>query len=208
MPRRSSAAFDEFVRVHGDSLIRLAFVLCGDRERAEDASQEALTRVYLRWGRIDDPLPYARRCVVNATNDQGRRSGRRERHEQLAVRQQPPDVPAGLDDQLADRDRLVRALRRLPHGQRAVIVLRFWHQLPEREIARILGHSPGTVKSQASRALGRLRLAAGLVLAVSISSGPPWPGAGLDGLSPDDLQAMQRRTPAGQSRTSCRAARQ
>lgn len=123
--------FDEFVRVHGDSLIRLAYVLCGDRGRAEDATQETLTRLYLRWGRIDDPLPYARRCVVNATNDHWRRSGRRERREQLAAQQQWPDAPALVDDQVVDRDRLVQALRRLPHGQRAVIVLRYRHQLPE-----------------------------------------------------------------------------
>jgi RNA polymerase sigma-70 factor (sigma-E family) len=155
--RKSWSAFDEFVRVHGDSLIRLAYVLGGDRGRAEDATQEALTRLYLRWGRIDDPLPYARRCVVNATADHRRRSGRRERREQLAARQQPPEAPVLVDDQVVDRDRLVQALRRLPHGQRAVIVLRYWHQLPEPEIARILGNSVGTVKSQASRALGRLR---------------------------------------------------
>jgi len=154
--RKSSVAFDEFVRVHGDSLIRLAYVLCGDRGRAEDATQEALTRLYLRWGRIEDPLPYARRSVVNATNDHWRRSGRREQRERLAA-QQRPDLPVPVDDQIVDRDRLVQALRRLPHGQRAVIVLRYWHQLPEPEIARILGNSVGTVKSQASRALGRLR---------------------------------------------------
>ena len=155
--RESSAAFDEFVRAHGDSLIRLAYVLCGDRGWAEDATQEALTRLYLRWGRIDEPLPYARRCVVNATNDHGRRSARRARRERRAVQLRPRELPVLVDDQVADRDRLVRALRRLPHGQRAVIVLRYWHQLPEPEIARILGNSIGTVKSQASRALGRLR---------------------------------------------------
>ena len=157
MRRNSWTAFDEFVRVHGDALIGLAYVLCGDRGRAEDATQEALTRLYLRWGRIDDPLPYARRCVVNATNDHRRRSGRRERRERLAARLQPPGAPGLVDEQVAERDRLVRALRRLPHGQRAVIVLRYWHQLPEPEIAQILGNSVGTVKSQASRALGKLR---------------------------------------------------
>ena len=153
----SWTAFDQFVRVHGDALIGLAYVLCGDRGQAEDATQEALTRLYLRWGRIDDPLPYARRCVVNATNDQGPRSGRRRRREQRAAQLQPPDASRLVDEQVAERDRLVRALRRLPHGQRAVIVLRYWHQLPEPEIARILGNSVGTVKSQASRALGKLR---------------------------------------------------
>ena len=96
MRRNCWTAFDEFVRVHGDALIGLAYVLCGDRGRAEDATQEALTRLYLRWGRIDDPLPYARRCVVNATNDHRRRSGRRERRERLAARLQPPGRPGWL----------------------------------------------------------------------------------------------------------------
>jgi RNA polymerase sigma-70 factor (sigma-E family) len=155
--RQSWAAFDEFVRVHGDSLIRLAYVLCGDRGRAEDATQDALTRLYQRWERLDDPLPYARRCVVNATKDHWRRASRRDRREQLAAQWQPPGQPALIDEAVVDRDRLVRALRRLPHGQRAVIVLRYWHDLPEPEVAEILGNSVGTVKSQASRALGRLR---------------------------------------------------
>jgi len=155
--RQSWAAFDEFVRIHGDSLVRLAYALCADRGRAEDATQEALARLYQRWDRLDDPLPYARRCVVNATKDHWRQSSRRERRELLAALAEPPDTARLLDDQVADRDRLIRALRRLPHGQRAVIVLRYWQQLPEPEIAAILGNSVGTVKSQASRALGKLR---------------------------------------------------
>ena len=64
MRANSWAAFEEFVRAHGDALVRLSFALCGDRGKAEDAAQEALTRVYLRWSRLDDPLPYARRSVV------------------------------------------------------------------------------------------------------------------------------------------------
>jgi RNA polymerase sigma-70 factor (sigma-E family) len=150
------AAFEEFAQVNGDSLVRLSFALCGDRGAAEDAAQEALTGVYLRWGRLDDPLPYARRAVVNATNDQWRRLSRRERRER-AVASRPPESPALLDDVVADRDRLMRALRRLPYGQRAVIVLRYWHQLSEQETAHALGNSAGTIKSQASRALARLR---------------------------------------------------
>ena len=150
------AAFEEFVRLHGDALVRLSHALCGDRATAEDAVQEALTRLYLRWGRLSDPLPYARRCVVNATSDQWRHLSRHERRER-AVASQPPDLPAALDDLVADRDRLVRALRALPYGQRAVIVLRYWHQLSEAETAAALGNSVGTVKSQTRRALDRLR---------------------------------------------------
>jgi RNA polymerase sigma-70 factor (sigma-E family) len=138
------------------TLVRLSFALCGDRGAAEDAAQEALTGVYLRWGRLDDPLPYARRAVVNATHDQGRRLSRRERRER-AVASRPPQAPTLLDDVVADRDRPRTALRRLPYGQRAVIVLRYWHQLSEQETAHALGNSVSTVKSQASRGLARLR---------------------------------------------------
>ncbi|HUZ25171.1 MAG TPA: SigE family RNA polymerase sigma factor [Streptosporangiaceae bacterium] len=156
MRQKHWAAFEDFARVHGDSLVRLSFVLSGDRGKAEDAAQEALTGVYLRWGRLDDPLSYARRSVVNATKDQWRHLGRRDRLERTAA-WQPQESPPLLDDVVADRDRLIQALRRLSYGQRAVIVLRYWLQLSEQETARALGNSAGTVKSQASRALARLR---------------------------------------------------
>jgi DNA-directed RNA polymerase specialized sigma24 family protein len=81
----SQPSSDEFVRVHGDALVRLSYALCGDRPAAEDAAQDALTRVYLRWGRLDDPLSYARRCVVNATTDQWRHPSRRQRRERTAA---------------------------------------------------------------------------------------------------------------------------
>lgn len=149
------------MQAHGDSLVRLSYGLCSDRAMAEDAVQEALTRVYLRWGKLsgtpEELLAYARRAVVNATRDQWRRLSRRERRERTAADAEPVEPPVPFDDAVADRDRLVAALRRLPHGQRAVIVLRFWHQLSEQETADALGTSVGTVKSQSSRALRRLR---------------------------------------------------
>ena len=149
-------AFEEFVQVHGDALVGLSFALCGDRGRSEDAAQEALTRVYLRWSRLAEPLSYARRCVINATRDSWRRRSRQQQREQV-VAGYAAEVPVAIDDLVADRDRLTRALLRLPYGQRAVVVLRFWYQLSERETADVLGNSVGTVKSQASRALGKLR---------------------------------------------------
>jgi RNA polymerase sigma factor (sigma-70 family) len=94
--------------------------------------------------------------VVNATRDSWRSRSRQQQREQV-VAGYALDLPVPLDDQVADRDRLIRALLRLPYGQRAVIVLRYWLQLPEQETADVLGVSAGTVKSQASRALGRLR---------------------------------------------------
>jgi RNA polymerase sigma-70 factor (sigma-E family) len=155
-PSTAPVTFEEFVRVQGDSLVRLSYVLCGDRGKAEDAAQEALTRVYLRWGRIEDPLPYARQAVVNATNDEWRRFGRdRRREERVAA--EPVEPVEQFDVLLANRDRLVQALRSLPYGQRTIVVLRYWQQLSEPETAQVLGVSVGTVKSQASRALRRLR---------------------------------------------------
>ena len=153
---QAPATFEEFVRVHGDSLVQLSYVLCGDRGKAEDAAQEALTRVYLRWKRIDAPLPYARQCVVNATNDEWRRLGR-DRGRAARAAAEPVELDEQFDVLLADRDRLVQALRSLPYGQRAVVVLRYWQQLSEPETAQVLGISVGTVKSQTSRALRRLR---------------------------------------------------
>lgn len=154
-PQAGTATFEEFVRTHGASLVQLSYALCGDRGKAEDAAQEALTRLYLRWKSIDDPLPYARQCVVNATNDEWRRSGRDRRREDRAAAE-PVESVAWFDAQLADRDLLVWALRALPYGQRAVVVLRYWQQLSEPETAQVLGISVGTVKSQTSRALRRL----------------------------------------------------
>jgi RNA polymerase sigma-70 factor (sigma-E family) len=156
MRAKQATAFEEFVQAHGDALVRLSFALCGDRGKAEDAAQEALTRVYLRWSRLDDPLPYARRCVVNATRDSWRQLSRQQQREQV-VAGYAAGLPVAIDDLIADRDRLTRALLRLPYGQRAVVVLRFWLQLSEQETAAALGNSTGTVKSQASRALGKLR---------------------------------------------------
>jgi RNA polymerase sigma-70 factor (sigma-E family) len=154
--RAQLSAFEGFVRENADSLMRLSYTLCGDRGRAEDATQEALTRVYLRWGRLRQPLPYARRCLVNATRDQWRQRSRREERERV-VGMQPAEVPARLDDTIVDRDHLVRALRRLPYSQRAAVVLRHWHQLSEQETAEALGNSVGTVKKQTHRGLARLR---------------------------------------------------
>jgi len=156
MRAKQATAFEEFVQAHGDALVRLSFALCGDRGRAEDTVQEALTRVYLRWSRLDDPLPYARRCVINATRDSWRQRSRQQQREQV-VAGYATELPVAVDDLVADRDRLTRALLRLPYGQRAVVVLRFWLQLPEQETAAALGISAGTVKSQGSRALGKLR---------------------------------------------------
>lgn len=143
-------------------LFTLAVLLCGGhRAEAEDLLQGVLERAYRRWPRIcrgGDPERYVRAMLVNASVDRWRRL--RRRPEVLAGpgggRAADPAVP----DQtavLADRDQLLRALALLPARQRAVIVLRYLEDLSEAQAAAVLGCSEGTVKSQSSRALARLR---------------------------------------------------
>ncbi len=157
LTRRSRSQFEEFAAAHGAGLVKLAFVVCGDHEQAQDAVQEALIRVYERWPRISDPLAYARRSVVNATREDWRRDRRSDRlHREMA------DLPVGGEsndpqDRVPQRDALMAALDALPHAQRVVVVLRYGIQLSEAETASTLDIPIGTVKSRVNRALGRLR---------------------------------------------------
>jgi RNA polymerase sigma-70 factor (sigma-E family) len=146
-------AFEAFVRAHGTTLVRLAGALTGNPHVSEEVVQSALERVFLRWPRLDDPLAYSRQVVVNLCRDRGRGAGRRERVGLPFIESAAPDVIGASDD----RDELVRAVRALPYRQRAVLVLRFWHDLTEQQAADALGIRAGTVKSQTSRALQRLR---------------------------------------------------
>jgi RNA polymerase sigma-70 factor (sigma-E family) len=148
--------FEQFIESHGTGLVRLAYNICGDRERAEDAAQEASVAVYMKWSRLDDPLAYARRVAVNATHDDWRRSSRQDRIG-AALRQVPAPAPVSPQQLVLEHDALTTALDELPHGQRSVVVLRYWSQLSEAETAAVLELSTGTVKSQCSRALVRLR---------------------------------------------------
>ncbi|SCE79766.1 RNA polymerase sigma-70 factor, sigma-E family [Micromonospora viridifaciens] len=148
--------FDDFVVTRSPRLLRTAFLLTRDWASAEDLLQTALARAWEAWRRIDgDPEPYVRRIIVNAYASSWRRRWRGE----LPTADLPEtaveaDPHAGLDD----RDGLWRALGRLPRRQRAVLVLRYFEDLSEVEIAEVLGCSVGTVKSQASRAVAKLRL--------------------------------------------------
>jgi RNA polymerase sigma-70 factor (sigma-E family) len=151
----SEAGFTEFVRASSTALLRTAVLLAGgDRGHAEDLVQGVLERMYVRWDRIDGPPEaYARRALTHAAVNRWR-TRRRRPELPLLTR----DVTA--QDRAADvdlRDALVRALLTLAPRQRAVLVLRFLDDLPEEEVARALGCSVGTVKSQTSRGLAKLR---------------------------------------------------
>ena len=156
-------SFEEFVQACSPRLFRTALLLAGqDRAAAEDLLQLALERAYWHWGRVcrsGDPERYVRRILANAANDRWRRAVRRperpldSRHADLVVADQA--------DTVAERDFLIRALAGLPPRQRTVLVLRYYNDLSEAEIADVLGCSVGTVKSQASRGLARLRAVTG-----------------------------------------------
>ncbi|WP_342772490.1 SigE family RNA polymerase sigma factor [Nocardioides marmoriginsengisoli] len=161
------AEFVAFVSTRRQDLVRTAVLLCaGDEATAEDLVQTTLTRLYLSWARVrraDSPIAYARASLTNAFVDEMRRAHRR-RESTLAdptvllVREEGARAPD------PDLQRLVlAALAELGPRQRAVVVLRHWHDLDTAETARILGCSVGTVKSQNARALARLRQVLGTV---------------------------------------------
>ncbi|HEX6682272.1 MAG TPA: SigE family RNA polymerase sigma factor [Candidatus Limnocylindrales bacterium] len=159
-----SEEFTAFVRERGHVLFRVAFSLCGQQHAAEDLMQTALARAAIRWGSIDDPEPYVKRILYREFVSAWR--WRRIRPE-VSVGE-PPDAPQAGDhaERTALRLSLERILNTLPPKQRAVLVLRFLEDRSEREAAEILGCSEGTVASQASRALAKLRLCRELRLTV------------------------------------------
>jgi RNA polymerase sigma-70 factor (sigma-E family) len=147
----------EFVEAAAGSLRRTAYLVCGDWHRADDVVQDALYKLYLSWAKVDrsgNPFAYARRVVVNAALDSGRRPWRRE-----VPTDQPPDHAPLMDaaGDHANRDELQAALSSLGPRQRACVVLRFYEDLSVEQTAEILGCSPGTVKSQTARGLESLR---------------------------------------------------
>ncbi len=147
------SGFPEFVAVRYADLLRTAYLLTGTRESAEDLVQTALLSTMRRWPTILDPMAYVRRAMVNHRTSVWRRIGSREYLTSAPPDRAVPDATAGQ----AERDELLAALGRLPVRMRAVLVLRYWEDLSEVETARILGCSVGSVKSQASRGLTRLR---------------------------------------------------
>lgn len=147
--------FEEFVAARYTSLLRTAYLLTQDRGLAEDLVQTTLAKCWLSWRRIeaDDPGGYVHRVLVNTYTSWWRRKWNHE----YPTGDLPHTGTAGQHG-ADDRTDLATALRRLPRRMRAVIVLRFYEDRSEAETAGILGCSVGTVKSQASRALAKLRI--------------------------------------------------
>lgn len=161
--RGSHRQFDRFVAESTESLLRTAYLMTWDLAESEDLVQEVLVRLAHHWPRVTamgTPQAYARKILVNLVIDGS--AGRRRRTEELA---QKTSIFENYEDEAAGaalrgidaRSQLRLLLGGLSVRQRTVIVLRYWEDLPEAEIAELLGCAVGTVKSTASRAMGQLR---------------------------------------------------
>ncbi len=152
--------FESWLVAREHALQRTALLLTGDPHSAQDLVQNALTKLYLAWDRIeqrDRVDAYARRILVNEHRSSWRRPWRR--HE--VTTDDLPDARAESSEPAGDRDAVWAFVATLPPRQRAVIVLRYYEDLTEAETADLLGITRGTVKSQAHRALAALRATLG-----------------------------------------------
>lgn len=151
-------SFEDYVTARGSTLLRFAYLLTGDRHLAEDLVQEVLSRVHRRWHRmthVEHPDAYLRTAIVRQFL-----SWRRRRASQEASLDALPEQPDAAPDHAgvhAVRDEMWRLLANLPRKQRAVLVLRFYEDLPDDQIAEAVGCRQVTVRTHASRGLARLR---------------------------------------------------
>lgn len=159
MEEAEEREFRHYVLARRDTLLREAYLLTGDTHLAEDLVQTTLAKAYVAWRRVltaDAPDAYVRRILINAHHSARRRLRVRE-----LLTGSVPEVfaPGGGvgDPASAERLDVVRALMALPLRQRTAVVLRYWADLPEGEVAAVMGCSVGAVRSQAHRGLERLR---------------------------------------------------
>jgi RNA polymerase sigma-70 factor (sigma-E family) len=160
----SDRSFADFMDQAGPALLRTAWFLTGDPDRAQELTQAALVKTYAVWHKIDHEraLAYARRCLVNHKIDVWRATGREVLADLTSAGQEPASPSRLRSYESADattdhRDDLVRRLSRLPEQQRKIVVLRYYADQSEAAVAEALGISIGTVKSAASRGLAALR---------------------------------------------------
>lgn len=157
MARRDPRAFGDFVAARSAALHRAAYLMVGDPQLAQDLVQEALVKTYLAWPRLRDPAnaeAYTRKAITTTAISWFRRKGWANERPTGCL----PDRP-GIDEHAAttDREWLWQALQRLPVRQRAAIVLRYYQDLTEAQTAEAMGCAVGTVKSQVSAGLRKLR---------------------------------------------------
>jgi RNA polymerase sigma-70 factor (sigma-E family) len=157
LPRDRTDAVTALFEGHYVSLVRMARLLVDDRETAEDVVMDAFTSLYRRWTAVRDPdeaYRYVRSCVLNGARSQLRRRRLRRRHESGSPQQEA--TRDCLETNEADRSTVTQLLGTLPYRQRQVLVLRYFVDLTEAQIAFELGVSPGSVKTHASRGLATL----------------------------------------------------
>ncbi|HET7530437.1 MAG TPA: SigE family RNA polymerase sigma factor [Mycobacteriales bacterium] len=161
MRQPDEEAFAAFVRARSGALLSTAWALTRDKQLAEDLVQTALARCYAAWPRIesDDPEAYVRRTMLNAQRNVWRR--------RLPVLVWPGELPEPtlarpFDDDVAEREAVLTALRALSPRQRAVVVYRYYEDRPDDQIAQLMGCSVGSVKRHGARALRRLERHASL----------------------------------------------
>ncbi|MEH0820675.1 MULTISPECIES: SigE family RNA polymerase sigma factor [unclassified Micromonospora] len=153
---RGDAEFVEFARAASGRLVHAAYLMTGNHHQAEDAAQTALVRTYASWSRVrdHDAYGYARTVLVNHLVDSWRRPLREYPTDDL-----PEQRRGDVADEVATRRWLLAILGTLSPRERAIVVLRYYFDLPEAQVARELDVSVGTVKSTSSRALQKLRTA-------------------------------------------------
>lgn len=175
MDARSKQEFSDFVAVRSMHLLRVARALTDNRQQAEDLVQDALAKLAGRWRHVSNPEAYVRRVLYHSQVNWWRRRSRVRETPTLVVPDQVvSDATIGVDRRLD----IQAALALLGRRQRAVLVLRYLEDLPEADVAEILGCSVGTVRSQTHRALARLRTAPGLINSASSRSEPAIKEAG------------------------------
>lgn len=151
---------EEYVAARGPALLRTAYMLCGDRYLAEDLVQEVVARLYGRRRRIDNLDAYAKAAVVRQFLTWKRR--RKGNEPPVDAAREPAGGHLDAAEALAERDAIWTELAGLPRQQRAVLVLRYYEDLPDEQIADLIGCAPVTVRAHASRALATLRRRRGL----------------------------------------------
>jgi RNA polymerase sigma-70 factor (sigma-E family) len=157
---RDGAAFAEFAASRARALHRAAYLMVGDDLLAQDLVQEALVKTYVAWPRLRDPRnaeAYCRKAITTTAISWFRRKGWHNERPTEFLPDAPSRRSSALDNAVADRDAVWRALLTIPPRQRAALVLRFYEDLTEAQTAEAMGCAVGTVKSQVSAGLAKLR---------------------------------------------------
>jgi RNA polymerase sigma factor (sigma-70 family) len=156
--KKQSRAFEAFVELEGDRLLRIAAAMTSNYQLAEDAAQRTLERLAARWDRVEYPKAFCRKVLTNLLTDDARAAARRPREQPLSLTYESLD-PLAQDGLHAVelRPALLSALDSLTPHQRAIVALRYFDDRSDAEVSEALGVAVGTIKSTASRAVAQLR---------------------------------------------------